>query len=644
MMRYWYMILADMFLTVLSVIIGLMLRLEVFYIGQPLFGYFLRIIWPYILLTALIHPIVLYFTGMYSQIWRFATTNDFIRLAFSILLGSIIMAPITLWFLFPRYMITFPRSLLILEAVISLLLLGGLRVILMLTEKYSGDINWRSIDLPPARRALIVGAGEAGAQMIRELNSNPQLGLKPVASLDDDVHKIGRHIRGLPIYGPLARLTEVVKAYDIDEVVIAMPSAPEQTLQNIRSICQSMQIPFSAMPSISSFILESSSLQFDEEKTTKNFRLPMAMPDITGKEIQAVVRVLQSRNLSFGSQILEFEKLAAAEAQANFAVAVINGTSALHLCVVAADIGEGDEVITTPYSFISSSNCILYERAKPVYVDIDPITLNIDPNQIEAVITPRTKAILPVHLFGQPADMDPILEIANRHGLIVIEDACEALGAEYKGKKVGALGKAGAFAFYPNKQITTGEGAVLVTNDEEWYYLFRSLRNQGRDRFDEWLHHSRLGYNYRMTEMNAAVGVVQMGRLDELLAKRQTVAEMYEKALANIEGVTPLTIIPNTTRMSWFIYIVRLDPNIDRDRLLYLMSESGIPTRPYFSPIHLQPFYQKRFGFKQGDFPIAENAGRSSLALPFFTTMKQEEVNIVCESLAEAIQKIRTGG
>jgi len=635
------MILADMLLTVLAIIIGLMLRLEVFYIGQPLFGYFLRIIWPYILLTAIIHPLVFYYTGIYSLIWRYATTNDFLRLIFSVLLGTLIMVPITLLILFPRYMITFPRSLLILEGVFCLLLLGGLRVIIMLTERYSGDINWRAVNLPPARRALIVGAGAAGAQMIKELITNPQLGLKPVATLDDDVHKIGRRISGLPIYGPLARLTEIVQANQIDEVVIAMPSAPTQTLQTIRTACQSMNIPYSAMPSLGSFILDSTTAS-DDGASTANLRIPMAIPDITGKEIQAVVRVLQSRNLSFGSQIVEFEKIAAAEAQANFAVAVINGTSALHMCIAAAGIGEDDEVITTPYSFISSANCILYERAKPIFVDVDPITLNIDPSRIEAVITPKTKAILPVHLFGQPADMDPILEIANHHGLLVIEDACEALGAEYKGKRVGALGKAGAFAFYPNKQITTGEGAVLLTNDEEWYHLFRSLRNQGRDRFDEWLNHSRLGYNYRMTEMNAAVGVIQMGRLDELLAKRKAVADMYSESLAKIEGVSPLLIVPSTTRMSWFIYVVKFEQQINRDRILSLLSENGIPTRPYFSPIHLQPFYRQRFGFKEGDFPISEAAGRSYLALPFYTTMKQEEVNTVCEALAEAILKLKS--
>ncbi len=235
----------------------------------------------------------------------------------------------------------------------------------------------------------------------------------------------------------------------------------------------------------------------------------MSLPQITGEEIHSVIRVMQSRNLSIGAQTIAFEKSAAEIAGAAYAVAVTNGTAGLHLCMIAAGIGPDDEVITSPFSFIASSNCILYERATPVFVDIDPETLNIDPRKIERAITSRTRAIIPVHVFGQPADMDPILDIAKRHNLLVIEDACEAIGAEYKGRRVGALGKAGVFAFYPNKQATSGEGAVLVTNDEEWANLFRSLRNQGRDQFDEWLMHSRLGYNYRLSELNAAVGMVQ---------------------------------------------------------------------------------------------------------------------------------------
>jgi perosamine synthetase len=268
------------------------------------------------------------------------------------------------------------------------------------------------------------------------------------------------------------------------------------------------------------------------------------MPDITAEEIRAVVRVMQSRNLSIGSQTVEFERLIAAEANAKHAVAVMNGTSALHLCILAAGIGPGDEVITTPFSFVSSANCILFEKAKPVFVDIDPISLNMDPRRVEAAITERTKALVVVHIFGQPVDMDPILEIAKRHTLVIIEDACEAIGAEYKGRRVGAIGRAGAFAFYPNKQMTTGEGAALVTNDDEWANLFRSLRNQGRDKFDGWLNHSRLGYNYRMSELNAAVGVVQLKRLNELLKKRNEVAKKYDAILSSLEYAAPLMWFP----------------------------------------------------------------------------------------------------
>jgi len=302
--------------------------------------------------------------------------------------------------------------------------------------------------------------------------------------------------------------------------------------------------------------------------------------------------------------------------------------------MVAAGVGSGDEVITSPYSFVASANCVLFQQATPVFVDIDPVTLNMDPTKLESAITERTRAIIPVHIFGQPADMDPILEIADRHDLIVIEDSAEAVGAEYKNQRVGALGKAGVFAFYPNKQMTSGEGAVIVTNDEEWSNLFRSLRNQGRDVFDEWLRHSRLGYNYRMSELNAAVGAVQIRRLDELLIKREAVANEYNQMLPKLSGVQPLNIVPDTTRMSWFVYVVRLAPEYDRDQVMPQLAERGIPARPYFSPIHLQPFYQEQFGFKPGDFPEAEAAGRSTLALPFHSNMSTDEIKVVVDTLS----------
>jgi len=633
MKHYWYMILVDALLTFVSIIFSMMLRLEVVYPDRLLFSYYLRIIWPFIVFAMVLRPIVFYFSGIYKRIWRYAYTKDFIALAVSVLIGTVILSILSLLIIKPFWIrASFPRSLLILEAIISLFLLGGFRVILKMSERYPGDIDWKATGITPNKRVLIAGAGNTGVNISRELLTNPQLGLQPVAFIDDDPKKIGMKIQDLTVSGPLIRLVEVVKEKGIDEVIVAMPSAPAQILDNIKSLCQGVHIPFSMVSSFSSLIEQSDVLP------ASALKVPMAMPDITSEEIQAVLRVMQSRNLSIGSQTVTFEKLAAGEANAAHAVAVINGTSALHLCMVAANIQPDDEVITSPFSFISSSNCILFERAKPVFVDIDPVTLNMDADRIESAITERTRAIIVVHVFGQPADMDPIMEIAAKYNLIVIEDSCEAIGAEYKGRRVGAIGKAGTYAFYPNKQMTSGEGAVLVTNDEEWANLFRSLRNQGRDKFDGWLNHSRLGFNYRMSELNAAVGVVQIRRLDGLLRKRDNVANEYNRILSNIENVSPLTIAPTTTRMSWFVYVVRLAPGISRDKTIVLLGEKGIPARPYFSPIHLQPFYRKQFGFKQGDFPETEAAGESIIALPFYANMKTEEIELVCNVLADSIK------
>lgn len=633
MKHYWYMILVDALLTFVSIIFSMMLRLEVVYPDKLLFSYYLRIIWPFIVFAMVLRPIVFYFSGIYKRIWRYAYTKDFIALAVSVLIGTVILSILSLLIIKPFWIrASFPRSLLILEAIISLFLLGGFRVILKMSERYPGDIDWKATGITPNKRVLIAGAGNTGVNISRELLTNPQLGLQPVAFIDDDPKKIGMKIQDLTVSGPLIRLDEVAKEKGIDEVIVAMPSAPAQTLDNIKSLCQGVHIPFSMVSSFSSLIEQSDALP------ASALKVPMAMPDITSEEIQAVLRVMQSRNLSIGSQTVTFEKLAAGEANAAHAVAVINGTSALHLCMVAANIQPDDEVITSPFSFISSSNCILFERAKPVFVDIDPVTLNMDAGRIESAITERTRAIIVVHVFGQPADMDPIMEIAAKYNLIVIEDSCEAIGAEYKGRRVGAIGKAGTYAFYPNKQMTSGEGAVLVTNDEEWANLFRSLRNQGRDKFDGWLNHSRLGFNYRMSELNAAVGVVQIRRLDGLLRKRDNVANEYNRILSNIENVSPLTIAPTTTRMSWFVYVVRLAPGISRDKTIVLLGEKGIPARPYFSPIHLQPFYRKQFGFKQGDFPETEAAGESIIALPFYANMKTEEIELVCNVLADSIK------
>ena len=392
--------------------------------------------------------------------------------------------------------------------------------------------------------------------------------------------------------------------------------------------------------------------------------IPMSSPDLTDAEIAAVVQVLQTPFLSIGPQITAFEQAAAAYVGVRHAVGVNSGTSGLHLCVIAAGVKEGDLVITTPFSFIASANCILYERAIPVFVDVDPHTGNMDPALVAEAVKALTndgrsttsdywlppairnsqfairnlKAILPVHAFGQPADMDPILEVAQSYGLTVIEDACEAIGAEYRGRKAGTLGDAAVFAFYPNKQMTTGEGGMIVTEDEEWAKLFRSLRNQGRDVFDAWLNHTRLGYNYRLDEMSAALGLVQMQRIGELLAKREQVARWYNERLTDVEFIERPYIAPTTTRMSWFVYVVRVKPPANRDEIMRKLTEAGIPSRPYFTPIHLQPFYREKFGYQRGDFPVTEYLGDVCLALPFSGVMTETQVDQVCVALQHALQ------
>jgi dTDP-4-amino-4,6-dideoxygalactose transaminase len=255
----------------------------------------------------------------------------------------------------------------------------------------------------------------------------------------------------------------------------------------------------------------------------------------------------------------------------------------------------------------------------------------------QAVRPDQIKAILPVHAFGQPADMDPLLEVARQHNLAVIEDACEALGAEYRGRRVGTLSDAAVFAFYPNKQMTTGEGGMIVTNHTEWDSLFRSLRNQGRDTFNAWLDHTRLGYNYRLDEMSAAMGLVQIQRIDELLAKRGQVAQWYNERLLDIDFIEPPHVVATTTRMSWFVYVVRVKPPVSRNDLMQKLAEAGIPSRPYFTPIHLQPFYRQTFGYQRGDFPVTETLGDVSLALPFSSKMTEAQVDYVCQHIRAAV-------
>lgn len=348
-----------------------------------------------------------------------------------------------------------------------------------------------------------------------------------------------------------------------------------------------------------------------------------------------MTEVLRTPHLSLGPKLAEFEEKMARFVGRKYAVAVSSGTAGLHLIVRALGIGEGDEVITTPFSFIASANCLLYERAKPVFTDIDRLTYNIDVAKIEERITPRSKAILAVDVFGYPAEWDELERIARRHSLRLIEDSCEALGAEYRGRRAGTFGEMAIFSFYPNKQMTTGEGGVIVTDDEEMAQLCRSMRNQGRVEEAGWLEHQRLGYNYRLSDINCALGIAQLERLAEILAKRERVAGWYNERLKEIDGLSVPYSAPGVKR-SWFVYVARLGERYsreDRDRILQGLSERGIGGRDYFSPIHRQKFYREMFGYKEGDFPVTEYVAARTVALPFYSNLKREEVAEVVDNL-----------
>jgi perosamine synthetase len=370
-------------------------------------------------------------------------------------------------------------------------------------------------------------------------------------------------------------------------------------------------------------------------------KIPLSKPDITDLEIEYVTQVLKTPNLSLGPKLVEFETKMAKFIGVKQAVAVNSGTSALHLIIKSLGIKDGDEVITTPFSFISSANCILFERAKPVFVDIDPLTLNIDTSRIEERITTKTRAILAVDVFGYPADWDRLEPMAKEHRLQLIEDSCEALGAEYKGRKAGTFGEAAAFAFYPNKQMTTGEGGIIVTNNKEIADLCRSLRNQGRTGSEEWLEHQRLGYNYRLSDINCALGIAQLERIEELLVKRERAAQMYDARLKDWPEVTIPFSSPGVKR-GWFVYVIVLADSYsreNRDRILKSLRERSIGCSNYFTPIHLQPFYAKQFGFKPGDFPVTERVSARTIALPFYGNLGEAEIDFVVKNLKEIVAK-----
>jgi perosamine synthetase len=369
-------------------------------------------------------------------------------------------------------------------------------------------------------------------------------------------------------------------------------------------------------------------------------RIPIAAPNIGPREVELVTDVLTSGTLAMGSYTVEFEERIAALVGRRHAIACSSGTAGLHMAVRALGFGPGDEIITTPFSFVASANCLLYEGAVPRFVDIEEDGLGLDPAAVAAVGADQVRGLLPVHVFGRPCRMDALLTLAGDRGWAVIEDSCEGLGSTIKGRPLGSFGDVSVFAFYPNKQITTGEGGIVVTDSDELAGTIRSLRNQGRDADSTWLRHVRLGYNYRLDEMSAAVGVAQLERLADLQAGRARVEACYRSALGAIDWLALPEAGPGES-VDWFVYVVRLDPSIDRDRLIGELDGMGIQTRPYFSALHLQPLYRERFGYRPGDFPVTERVAATTLALPFSSLLPDDDVAFVAECLVSAVNALR---
>ena len=366
--------------------------------------------------------------------------------------------------------------------------------------------------------------------------------------------------------------------------------------------------------------------------------IPLSRPSIGPSEEALVLETLRSGRLALGPRLPQFEAALSARLSGLPVSAVSSGTAGLHLAVRAAGIEAGDEVVTTPFSFVASANCLLYEGARPVFCDIDPRTLNIDPEAAAAALGERTTGLLPVHIFGYPADMPALERLAAEHGLWVVEDSCEALGAQHAdGTPVGARGNPAVFAFYPNKQVTTGEGGAVVCPERRLNQRVDSERNQGRAPDMGWLDHDRLGFNYRLDELSCALGIAQLARLDELLSARAHVASLYAEALADVDGLDLPCRDEDGDRRSWFVYVVQLPAEVDRDAAVPAMRERGVDTKPYLPAIHLMSFYRELLGHRDGEFPVCEEVARRSLALPFFSDLTEGEVEQVADALRDVL-------
>ena len=361
-------------------------------------------------------------------------------------------------------------------------------------------------------------------------------------------------------------------------------------------------------------------------------QINLSAPWIDERDEELVLEVLRSGWLSLGPTGPRFESMLADAVGVPHAAAVSSGTAGLLLCMRLSGVGPGDEVVTSPYSFVASANCAIYEGATPVFADIDPHTYNLDPAAVEAAITPRTKALVAVDIFGYPAEYDALIPLCERHGIALVEDSCEALGATYKGAPLGSHGHPAVWAFYPNKQMTTGEGGAVTTADAEQHELLVSLRNQGRLETSSWLQHGRLGFNYRLDDISAALGIGQLEKLDRILEARRGVAARYGELLAGVDVETPLADDDDHVR-SWFVYVVKLSAGVDRDALSRRLAEDGIATAPYLPSIHLQSYMRERYGFREGMLPVSEDASARTMALPFHARLGEDEQEYVVETL-----------
>ena len=367
--------------------------------------------------------------------------------------------------------------------------------------------------------------------------------------------------------------------------------------------------------------------------------IPLARPVIGDRERELVDGVLRSRQLSLGPTVTEFERMWADRIGTKHAVACSSGTAGLHCCLHALGIGPGDEVITSSFSFVASANVIVYTGATPVFAEVDPLTFNMDPAAVEAAITPRTRAILIVDIFGYPADVPALIAIAERHGLAIVEDACQSIDGDFNGKKLGTYGHPSVYGFYANKQLTTAEGGVILTDDDALHLLLKSLTNQGRSDDGAWLVHSRLGFNYRLSDVHAAIGIAQIERLVWMQDARARIAGRYQARMASVAGVTPMYEGPQ--RRSWFVYAPRLDADLARDSIIGRLEAEGVSAKPYLPCIHLQPYYRTDHGHAPGELPVTEEISASTIAQPFFCEMTDEQVDRVCDTLERAIQAER---